>query len=54
MLFMYTQYFSHLYNLYFMQDADVLDSLTGQPVSEDLLLFAIPVCAPYSALVNYK
>jgi hypothetical protein len=27
-----------------------LRRLTGRPVSEDLLLFAMPVCAPYSAL----
>ena len=31
-----------------------LDELTGQPVLEDELLFALPVCAPYSALLNYK
>lgn len=32
----------------------LLDSLTGCPLSEDLLLFAIPVCAPYGAVQNYK
>lgn len=32
----------------------LLDSLTGCPISEDLLLFAIPVCAPYGAVQNYK
>ena len=32
----------------------LLDSLTGCPLSEDLLLFAIPVCAPYTAVQNYK
>jgi len=32
----------------------LLDSLTGCPFSEDLLLFAIPVCAPYTAVQNYK
>ena len=32
----------------------LLDSLTGSPLSEDLLLFAIPVCAPYTAVQNYK
>ncbi|TPX37091.1 hypothetical protein SmJEL517_g00927 [Synchytrium microbalum] len=31
-----------------------LDSLTGQPHEEDTLLFAIPVCAPFSALNRYK
>ncbi|KAJ8308819.1 hypothetical protein KUTeg_013693 [Tegillarca granosa] len=35
-------------------DVDVLDSLTGLPVAEDELLFAIPVVAPYNALTNYK
>ncbi|XP_061117137.1 ribosome quality control complex subunit NEMF-like [Conger conger] len=33
---------------------NLLVSLTGQPHSEDLLLFAVPVCAPYTALTNYK
>ncbi|KAJ7365343.1 hypothetical protein OS493_005449, partial [Desmophyllum pertusum] len=32
----------------------LLDSLTGIPLSEDLLLFAIPICAPYTAVQNYK
>ena len=35
-------------------DVDMIDSLTGLPVSEDELLFAIPVVAPYTTLVNYK
>ncbi|KAK3092818.1 hypothetical protein FSP39_007530 [Pinctada imbricata] len=35
-------------------DGQMLDSLTGCPVVEDELLFAIPVCAPYNALHNYK
>eukprot|EP01116_Phalansterium_solitarium_P025720 TRINITY_DN9972_c0_g2_i1.p1 TRINITY_DN9972_c0_g2~~TRINITY_DN9972_c0_g2_i1.p1 ORF type:complete len:376 (-),score=39.02 TRINITY_DN9972_c0_g2_i1:110-1237(-) len=30
------------------------DSLTGYPHLDDELLFAIPVCAPYSALKGYK
>ncbi|KAM9354693.1 ribosome quality control complex subunit NEMF [Pholidichthys leucotaenia] len=33
---------------------NLLTSLTGQPHAEDVLLFAVPVCAPYSALTNYK
>uniref|UniRef100_A0A3Q0S1R9 Ribosome quality control complex subunit NEMF n=1 Tax=Amphilophus citrinellus TaxID=61819 RepID=A0A3Q0S1R9_AMPCI len=33
---------------------NLLTSLTGQPHPEDLLLFAVPVCAPYTALSNYK
>jgi NFACT protein C-terminal domain len=31
-----------------------LDALTGAPVADDELLFALPVCAPYSALQGYK
>ncbi|XP_062863885.1 ribosome quality control complex subunit NEMF-like [Trichomycterus rosablanca] len=31
-----------------------LDSLTGQPHPDDVLMFAVPVCAPYTALSNYK
>ncbi|KAL0022374.1 hypothetical protein WJX77_005710 [Trebouxia sp. C0004] len=31
-----------------------LDSLTGAPRLDDVLLFAVPVCAPYSALQGYK
>ncbi|NWU89006.1 NEMF factor, partial [Upupa epops] len=31
-----------------------LDSLTGQPHPEDILLFAVPICAPYTAMSNYK
>ncbi|XP_034530781.1 nuclear export mediator factor Nemf-like isoform X2 [Notolabrus celidotus] len=33
---------------------NLLTSLTGQPHAEDVLLFAVPVCAPYTALTNYK
>jgi hypothetical protein len=36
-----------------MQLSD-LDSLTGSPLPDDVLLFAIPVCAPYQALANFK
>ena len=35
-------------------DIKVIDSLTGCPLSEDILLFAIPVCGPYSAINGYK
>lgn len=35
-------------------DVDMLDSLTGQPVDEDEILFAVPVIAPYQALHNFK
>ncbi|KAF7656630.1 hypothetical protein LDENG_00038720 [Lucifuga dentata] len=33
---------------------NLLNSLTGQPHPEDALLFGVPVCAPYTALSNYK
>lgn len=31
-----------------------LDSLTANPLPDDILHFAIPVCAPYPALQKYK
>lgn len=31
-----------------------LDSLTGQPRADDILLHAVVVCGPYSALTAYK
>uniref|UniRef100_A0A8C4QEM1 Ribosome quality control complex subunit NEMF n=1 Tax=Eptatretus burgeri TaxID=7764 RepID=A0A8C4QEM1_EPTBU len=41
--------------MYVWQDGeDLLASLTGQPHVDDLLMFSIPVCAPYTALSNYK
>ncbi|KAJ7989276.1 hypothetical protein DPEC_G00317800 [Dallia pectoralis] len=33
---------------------NLLNTLTGQPHPDDVLLFAVPVCAPYTALNNYK
>ncbi|VDI61273.1 Hypothetical predicted protein [Mytilus galloprovincialis] len=36
------------------EDIQILDSLTGLPVPEDELLYAVPVCGPYNALLNYK
>ncbi|XP_037550970.1 nuclear export mediator factor NEMF [Nematolebias whitei] len=33
---------------------NLLTSLSGQPHADDVLLFAVPVCAPYTALSNYK
>ncbi|GBP78961.1 Nuclear export mediator factor NEMF homolog [Eumeta japonica] len=35
-------------------DTELLAQLTGCPFPEDELLFAVPVVAPYSALLNYK
>ncbi|KAL3505591.1 hypothetical protein ACH5RR_030973 [Cinchona calisaya] len=31
-----------------------VDYLTGNPLSNDVLLYAVPVCGPYSALQSYK
>jgi hypothetical protein len=31
-----------------------LDSLTGLPLADDVLLFAVPICGPYSAMQNFK
>ncbi|XP_036203132.1 nuclear export mediator factor NEMF isoform X4 [Myotis myotis] len=35
-------------------EENLFDSLTGQPHAEDVLLFAIPMCAPYTTMTNYK
>ena len=35
-------------------EMSTLDTLTGQPMEEDTLLFALPFCAPYSALQKFK
>lgn len=35
-------------------DVDMIDALTGIPIPEDELLFAVPVIAPYNTLSNYK
>jgi hypothetical protein len=32
----------------------VINTLTGLPVPEDVLLYCIPMAAPYSAIHNYK
>lgn len=31
-----------------------LDYLTGNPLPSDILLYAVPVCGPYSAVQSYK
>jgi len=36
------------------EQAGLIDKLTGFPKKEDILLFALPVCAPYSSLQSYK
>ena len=37
-----------------LEDVQVLQSITGIPHAEDTLLYCIPVCGPYTALLNYK
>lgn len=31
-----------------------VDYLTGNPLSSDILLYAVPVCGPYNAVQSYK
>ena len=38
----------------FQEQLSILDSFTGSPLPDDILLYAIPVCGPYSAMQNYK
>ena len=35
-------------------DVDILNALTGIPLTEDELLYVVPVVAPYSTLTTYK
>lgn len=35
-------------------DVDILNALTGIPLPEDELLYAVPVVAPYTTLMPYK
>ncbi|XP_003471853.2 ribosome quality control complex subunit NEMF isoform X1 [Cavia porcellus] len=35
-------------------EENLFDSLTGCPHPEDIVLFAIPICAPYTTMTNYK
>jgi len=37
-----------------VDDTGELGKLTGKPTAEDVILHAIPVCAPYSVLSQYK
>lgn len=41
------------YNLSQKESAEI-DSLTGNPRPDDVILFAMTVSAPYTALQNYK
>lgn len=36
------------------ESSGILSSLTGCPLVDDILLFALPVCAPYNTMHNYK
>jgi hypothetical protein len=36
------------------KQADEVEKLTGVPVPEDVLLYAVPVCGPYASLQNFK
>ncbi len=35
-------------------EVDQLDSLTGNPLPDDTVLFAVPCCGPYDALLHCK
>lgn len=37
-----------------MEPIDELDKITGCPYPDDELLYAVPVCGPYSSLTRYK
>ena len=36
------------------RQADEINKLTGKPLPEDVLLYAVPVCGPYSAIRSFK
>ena len=40
--------------LFIKEQLSDLDSLTGCPLPDDILLYAVPVCGPYSCMLNYK
>ena len=31
-----------------------MNSLTAQPLEDDIILYAVVTCAPYATLANYK
>jgi predicted ribosome quality control (RQC) complex YloA/Tae2 family protein len=37
-----------------VDDTAEISKLTGKPLPEDVVLYALPVCAPYATLVQYK
>jgi hypothetical protein len=36
------------------ESLDVLDMLTANPLPDDIVQYALPICAPYSALTGYR
>ncbi|KAG7388455.1 hypothetical protein PHYPSEUDO_012516 [Phytophthora pseudosyringae] len=36
------------------EGVDFFDAFTGEPLPNDLVLFAMPMCAPYASLAKYK
>lgn len=36
------------------ESANILETLTGCPQEDDVILFALPMCAPYNTMQNYK
>ncbi|KAG1696435.1 hypothetical protein DVH05_018566 [Phytophthora capsici] len=36
------------------EGADFFDAFTGEPHADDIVLFAMPMCAPYASLTKYK
>ncbi|GMG14777.1 unnamed protein product [Phytophthora fragariaefolia] len=36
------------------EGADFFDTFTGEPLADDIVLFAMPVCAPYASLTKFK
>ena len=37
-----------------IDDTAEISKLTGKPLPEDIILYALPVCAPYATLAQYK
>ena len=48
------KWFVQGYEVFIQDQLSILDSFTGSPVPEDIMIYAIPVCAPYTAVTNYK
>jgi hypothetical protein len=37
-----------------MTDGNFLDTLTGKPLDDDVVHFAVPVIAPFASVMSYK